>query len=664
MKNLWSGFGGIKERAGEAFNVAKKSLKDIALEPSDDDSSKNNEIDKLKSECNLLQEQLYEKSLEINEYLNTISSLKNINGTKPEFKSFDERLLDFKIFIGLEDSAKALEMKEKAEKNLEFVSAELVKEKNRGEGLVYQVATAENVKNELLSQIKEKTEAINTLEATISKNEAIYDEQKEKISSLQTSLLQYKKKCQANIEACYSHLKTSCGAIGISIPQIKPENLGLEDIQEFLYTQTQFILENVNKIYLSLSGKSNIKHIKSLEGVSDAVFLVTDEASKKISEYKEISNTAENMFQQSKKENLEILKKLNDLSKNFEDCKKTLGKREEEIVRLKEFTKAFDEVKTENEKLTQLLKKNSDAYGVLEKEFENEKIKFEKTYTYVSTLEEEHAELKQKIKVLTVNLQEKEKILQALNDEKNDVLEKYSENSRKMSNQLTELKNFYENKLLENSENYKSEKKQSDETYSQQISDLQNLLSKAINEAKDINIAKLQVNKYQQGVERLQELVKSLENQLSSSLSKIDCLIQENEGLNTKILKKTKKNHKLKVFNLETSKNLAEKTENSAKEKLEIEAKLKESEDMKKQAEILLEKVQNKIQADDNLIDRRLVTTFLINYLNEENTEKMKLQMLKPLAEMLGMTREQRLKIGLEQDQGLLAQFATFLMRS
>ena len=664
MKNLWSGFGGIKERAGEAFNVAKKSLKDIALEPSDDDSSKNNEIDKLKSECNLLQEQLYEKSLEINEYLNTISSLKNINGTKPEFKSFDERLLDFKIFIGLEDSAKALEMKEKAEKNLEFVSAELVKEKNRGEGLVYQVATAENVKNELLSQIKEKTEAINTLEATISKNEAINDEQKEKISSLQTSLLQYKKKCQANIEACYSHLKTSCGAIGISIPQIKPENLGLEDIQEFLYTQTQFILENVNKIYLSLSGKSNIKHIKSLEGVSDAVFLVTDEASKKISEYKEISNTAENMFQQSKKENLEILKKLNDLSKNFEDCKKTLGKREEEIVRLKEFTKAFDEVKTENEKLTQLLKKNSDAYGVLEKEFENEKIKFEKTYTYVSTLEEEHAELKQKIKVLTVNLQEKEKILQALNDEKNDVLEKYSENSRKMSNQLTELKNFYENKLLENSENYKSEKKQSDETYSQQISDLQNLLSKAINEAKDINIAKLQVNKYQQGVERLQELVKSLENQLSSSLSKIDCLIQENEGLNTKILKKTKKNHKLKAFNLETSKNLAEKTENSAKEKLEIEAKLKESEDMKKQAEILLEKVQNKIQADDNLIDRRLVTTFLINYLNEENTEKMKLQMLKPLAEMLGMTREQRLKIGLEQDQGLLAQFATFLMRS
>ena len=58
------------------------------------------------------------------------------------------------------------------------------------------------------------------------------------------------------------------------------------------------------------------------------------------------------------------------------------------------------------------------------------------------------------------------------------------------------------------------------------------------------------------------------------------------------------------------------------------------------------------------------MTTFLINYLNEENTEKMKLQMLKPLAEMLGMTGEQRLKIGLEQDQGLLAQFATFLMRS
>ena len=663
MKSLWSGLGGIKEKAGEALNVAKKSLKEMASEPSEEtmyEKSIDHEKEDLKNQNNLLNEEIKKKINDIQQLQKQLETLKK-TPTLP-IADNPNKLLDFRIVICIEETAVAIEIAENSKAEAKLIKTELEKERDNYKGLLESFKKLEKTNHGIIQEKNDKINSIKNLEEKLSKKNEIIDEMQEQITSLQDAMLNYRRKISSNIETCYNHIKESCAIIGQSIPQIKVENVGIEDIQEFLFIQTQFILENISKIYIALSGKFDMQNIKSLDQVKDKIIHIIDESSKKLLEFKEISNAAENMFQQAKKENLEILKRNNEFSKALDEIKKKLAKKEEEILKLKEDVKGFEDLQGEYEKATLAMKKANENASNIEKEFTNEKKKFEKTYSYVSTLEEEHAELKQRVKILHINNQEKDKILQGLNDEKIKLAEKYAELQQKSSNQLAETKTLYENKIKELTERYNSEKKFTDEQNSQQIADLQYSLSKAINETKDLNIAKIHIDKYQQGMERLQEAIKSLEAELRHCLSKIERLSQENEGFTSKISKKTEVKH-LKLSNQLISEELQRKVQETDAEKYNAEIKLQEAEEMKKQAEILLEKVQSKIQIDDNMIDRRLVTTFLINFMNEENTEKMKIQMLKPLAEMLGMSHEEKLKIGLEQDQGLLAQFTNFLTR-
>jgi hypothetical protein len=662
MKNLWSGFGGIKEKAEEAFSIAKKNFKEMALDPEGQENEKNatSDLEKLKTENLRLKEQLDEKHYEIQQY---IGEIKNLQKNAKAVSQDSDKIIDFKIIIGMEESARALELMKESDTELALYKSDLSIYKKNYLELQEKIKSIEENNQNLINKIQEKSKNITILEEKILNYTQKIAEQQEKILSLQDSMLQSKKNFISNVEKCYATLKESCSIVGIPIPQVKPDNLGLEDIQEFLLTQTQFISENMNEIFKSLSGKSNTKQVKSLDGIKDTILFTIEDTSKKIMEYKEISTTCEAMFQQSKKENFELIKKINENAKVLEDLKKNLLKKDEENLKLKDIAKLFGEVKAENEKNKMLLKKNNDAYATLEYEFDEEKKKFEKTYSYVSTLEEETLESKKEIKNFQNSITEKNKIIASLNEEKNIISVKFNEHQKKTSNEISDIRAFYEDKIKDLNEKYLSEKTKTEEACAAKVLEIQNSLAKALNEAKDLNIAKIQVNKYQQGIERLQELVKNLEKELSNSSVKLDKLAQENEIFSQKVTKKTQKILDLKKFNSELAMSLNQKVQEIDKEKQNIEYKLKETEEMKKQAEILLEKVQSKIQADDDLIDRRLVITFLVNYLNQENTEKIKLQMLKPLAEMLGMDKQQKQKIGLEQDQGLLAQFANFLTK-
>lgn len=654
MKSLWSGLGGIKEKAGEALNVAKKSLKEIASEPNEEEETRFADVEKEKLE-KMFTEKLLKKDQEIQDlYLQIEALQKHLQKT-----SGPNELINFKIIIGLEDSAKALEIADEAFASLNMAKSEILIEKKKYSDLEQTLASAFSTIQSFEKGSFESQKTLEKLEERALADKKTIEEQQEMISSLQDSLLRLKKKTHTDVENCYDHLKDSFGAIGMSIPQIKPESLGLEDIQEFLFTQTQFITENITKISKSLIGKFEIKQIKSLDGVKDAVVFVVEESLKKANEAKEIANSAEVLFQQAKKEKIEILKKFQDVSNALDECKKIVGKKEEEISRLKKANSGLEELRNEYEKNNLLLKKANEKNASLEKEFNDEKKVFEKTYVYVSTLEEEHAEIKQKLKTQQVNIQEKDRILQMLNEEKSEIAKKHSETMGK----AIETKSEFEEKIKEIIEKNALERKLVDDSHSQLITELQCSLSKALNDSKDINIAKIQVSQYQQGIEKLQDLVKKLESDLINISIKLEKKSQEIETLLSKLSKKKSKFSDLSKVNIQLTLDLKKNSENVDIEKKNIEVKLNEAEEMKKQAEFLLDQIQSKIQSDDNMIDRRLITTFLINFLNEENTEKMKLQMLRPLAEMLGMTQSERAKVGLEQQNGLLAQFTNFLTR-
>jgi chromosome segregation ATPase len=232
-----------------------------------------------------------------------------------------------------------------------------------------------------------------------------------------------------------------------------------------------------------------------------------------------------------------------------------------------------------------------------------------------------------------------------------------------LKNETTYLKNYYTEKIAELSSQYANEKKQLIDMHNKQLTDTSSELSKAMQTAKDVNLAKTMLSKHQQCIERLQEVVQNQELEITCKQKEIDRLTQEVEILTNKLTDQSAKLLKVEESNKEKTETLESLQNEYEKERKSAELKVKESEDMKKQAEKLLEQVQVKIGEDDNMVDRRLVTTFLVNYLNEDNTEKMRYQMLRPLAEMLGMSKEQRQKIGLDQDPGLLAQFTNFLVR-
>ena len=84
---------------------------------------------------------------------------------------------------------------------------------------------------------------------------------------------------------------------------------------------------------------------------------------------------------------------------------------------------------------------------------------------------------------------------------------------------------------------------------------------------------------------------------------------------------------------------------------------------IRQEAETLLQRIETQIKATDSMIDKRIISTFLLNYLSEKNNSKIKNQMLRALAEMLGFNQEQRIKVGLGQDQGIFSHLVGFIGR-
>lgn len=649
MSNLWSTLGGLK---GGILNAATKGLKDLATELNEEPKPEKNlesELEKLKSERDSLKKQLESKSQDLAAYEQALKSLKQSYTPVSEDPS---KLINFKIVIGMEDSAQLLE-------NLEELKGRFLNEQKKSHNLDTLLQGLEKANEEMQKNFDMKNSEISKMEQKLRTCQLDLQEKAEKLANVQEMLLQYKKNSHANIEKCYGYLKESCQLIGISIPQIRSENLGMEDIQEFIYTENQFITENINKIYSSLKGKFDLAQVRTLDGIKDAILYIINESTNRVQEYKEISMGAENNLTQSKRENIELIKKCADLTKSLEDCKKTISKKDEELNSIKETLESFEDLKAEFEKISLLNKRISEERAAIENGFLEEKKNFEKTYLYVNTIEEENAELKMKVKINQINLQEKDKILHMISEEKTGITEKLLESQQKAQ----ESKSYYENKLKEQNDYYSIEKSKMVESYTQQINDMQGYISNLLNDTKDLKIAQIQIKKYHEGLDRLQELVNTLQDQLKSATLRIENLTQDSENLTCKISNKKSKISILKKHIETKTQELDMKTKELNEEKSTTLHRIEESEIMRKEAEVILDKVQSKIQQEENLIDRRIVTTFLINYLNEENTEKMKIQMLRPLAEMLGMDKDQKIKIGLEQDQGLLAQFTTFLTR-
>lgn len=76
-----------------------------------------------------------------------------------------------------------------------------------------------------------------------------------------------------------------------------------------------------------------------------------------------------------------------------------------------------------------------------------------------------------------------------------------------------------------------------------------------------------------------------------------------------------------------------------------------ERDEMKKYAAELVEKVKNEVEGKEFMIDRRMINTFLVQYLNPNSDAATKAHMLDAMSKILGFTMEEKQTLGLVERQ-------------
>lgn len=410
------------------------------------------------------------------------------------------------------------------------------------------------------------------------------------------------------------------------------------------------LLDNSYKEILTL--KENLQK-KPLKLQIERISLIQLPSMKTIKDLEEKYKNAENTVLRISKEKEEVYKIL---LKKDEKIKILI----DELRKSAEDKKVLDSLKESNSKLSEKIKFLSEFKEYADKKIENlsETLKFTKETN--AGLGEKNENLNKRLKYMNTTINEKENLLKNLQEQASILKKELNESFIKYE----ELKNASENNIKDVKELYIKKIKDAEDGFNTQISDMKIQLSKALNEAKDVNIAKIQTTNYQRAVENLQEVVKNLEYQSSSSQTKLDKLFLQHENALNKIKKSKEKTKSLKCKIGILEKELGNCMNEFDLERQALIGKAREGDIIKHEAESLLKRIEIQIQASDNMIDKRIITNTLINYLSEKNNMKVKTQMLRALAEMLGFDQDQRVKIGLGQEQGIFSHLASFMTRS
>jgi len=190
-------------------------------------------------------------------------------------------------------------------------------------------------------------------------------------------------------------------------------------------------------------------------------------------------------------------------------------------------------------------------------------------------------------------------------------------------------------------------------------------------EAEAIPELSARIEKHQLEVQQLSELIqaKDEENEhLNMTINNLQSVIDENQHIqenlsnqyNTEI-KKLRNDFEQASRKSQILQEYKDKFENIEKDSSEKEAKikelnvkLKESEQernaVKAEAAALVKKVKNETMYKENLVDKRVLTSFLVKYFDSNATFAVKLGVLETMASILAFTDDDRSKVGLPRN--------------
>ena len=76
-----------------------------------------------------------------------------------------------------------------------------------------------------------------------------------------------------------------------------------------------------------------------------------------------------------------------------------------------------------------------------------------------------------------------------------------------------------------------------------------------------------------------------------------------------------------------------------------------ERDDIRKYASELVQKVKNEVEGKEFMIDRRMINTFLVQYLNPKSDVAARAHMLDAMSKIIGFTKEEKQTLGLVERQ-------------
>ena len=466
---MWS-LNNFANKAAEALNTAKKGIADITKEPSAPPNKKPEiSMNMLKKQCLKFKADIDRQNEEILTYKQIISDLQK---DQPSHRS-ENQLINFKIVIGkhISEEDSINQYTEKIEELTETID-----QKQREIEKIKEISSENNE-----SYFENLESQSNTISELQKKCKTIEDENK----GLQESLNKHKTRIQKNILDSYEILKNSFSSIGLMIPQIKPENLGLEDIQEFIYTQSRYIDDSINAVN-ALTIQFN-KKSSNLEDLKMTLQEILTESLVKVKESTENSKNFEALAQKTMKEKEDVhrilIKKDERLKQLSEDVKK-----------MTEDCRAAEELRIENSKLLQKVKNLTESKENTDKTTEDLKTKLKKVSDNLISIEETNTNLNTRLKFVNLTINDKDSQIKSLQDQL------FHQNSQFLDSQscLEEYKQTSERNLKEVNDMYTRKISEIEESYKVLILDLKTQLSKIQNEAKDANILKIQATKYQQ----------------------------------------------------------------------------------------------------------------------------------------------------------------------
>jgi len=297
----------------------------------------------------------------------------------------------------------------------------------------------------------------------------------------------------------------------------------------------------------------------------------------------------------------------NTLSKNFDkmqDELKEATKREKDIQASKE------EMKRKNDELTEMVESMNASAG----QFVNKISSLQKT---INELQDSKRKYLEEVGAKNEEIEQLKIKINSIQDESSD-LNSYVAKLESEATAIPELSSKLEKQTME-------------------INLLNEEIQAKEQENENLNTT---INNLQSVIDENQQIQENLSNQYNNEIKKLRNDLEQS----------TRKSQILQEYKEKFEAIEKDFSEREAKIK-ELSVKLKESEQernaVKAEASALVKKVKNEAMYKENLVDKRVLTNFLIKYFDPNATFGVKLGIMETMASILGFSDDERGKVGL-----------------